>query len=70
MYAYRRGLTGPLLECAMKKYSGHRGMLAGVTVAAIQEDNVHLCSNLRPQVSGLYNSQLLKGSVMKRDRLN
>ena len=23
----------------MKKYSGHRGMLAGVTVAAIQEDN-------------------------------
>jgi len=39
MDAYRRGLTGPLLEYAMKKYSGHRRIPAGVTVAAIQEDH-------------------------------
>jgi len=32
MDAYRRGLTGPLLEYAMKKYSGHRRIPAGVTV--------------------------------------
>jgi len=33
MDAYRRGLTGPLLEYAIKKISRH------TTVAAIQEDH-------------------------------
>ena len=37
MNAYRLGLVGPLLDYAVKKYSGHRRIPAGVTAAALQE---------------------------------
>jgi hypothetical protein len=35
MNAYRLGLIGPLLDYAVKKYSGHRRIPAGVTAADI-----------------------------------